>query len=176
MLRILILLAVAFCFLSNNKSIPWQENYKLTWTNFQGIPNANIEAAAITASGISFGYHVKKVNDKVESFKVEVVAHFYPEKSWVKTEKADNHILSHEQLHFDITELYSRKLRKAISEVSASQNVNTKLDEIHSKIVTDLNNFQNLYDSETDFSRNIEAQAKWQEFINNELESLKNYQ
>jgi hypothetical protein len=176
MTRIPILFTTILCFFINKESITWSENYKLSWGDFKCAPDMNSNAAAITASGLTFGYNVKKENDKVKSFKVEVEARFYPEKSWVKPEEEDNHILAHEQLHFDITELFSRKLRKVISEVSISQNINDKLDGIHAKIVVELNAFQNQYDIETDFSRNFVAQAKWQEFINNELDVLKEYQ
>lgn len=164
------------CFFKSDQSITWQVNQKLSWDNFKGKPDPNSDAAAVTSSGITFGYRLSRVNNLVESINVEATAHFYPEKSWVKSDEADNHILGHEQLHFDITELYTRKLRKAISEVVISQNVNNILDEIHSKIVTDLNNFENLYDSETDFSRDFETQAKWQVLIKRELEALKSYQ
>lgn len=176
MTRLPILFTVILYFFINQESITWRENYKLIWGDFKCAPDMNSSAAAITSSGITFGYNVKKENDKVKSFKVKVETRFYPEKSWVKPEEADNHILGHEQLHFDITELYSRKLRKAISEVSISQNINDKLDGIHERIVVELNGFQNQYDIETDFSRNFASQAKWQEFINNELDLLKDYQ
>lgn len=176
MTRIPLFVTIILCFFINKESITWSENYKLSWGDFKCAPDMNSNATAITASGITFGYNVKKENDKVKSFKVKVEACFYPEKSWVKSEEADNHILGHEQLHFDITELYCRKLRKAISEMSLSQNINDKLDKIHAKLVVELNDFQNQYDIETDFSRNFVSQAKWQEFINNELDVLKEYQ
>lgn len=175
MTRILILLFSILCFFKTDERIPWQESKKLSWDNFIGQPDSNSDAAAVTSSGITFGYRLSRVNNIIESIDTEATAHFYPEKSWVKPDEADTHILAHEQLHFDITELFTRKLRKALSEVTISQNVNEQLDAIHVKTVKDLNDFQNLYDSETDFSRDYDAQAKWQAYINSELDALKDY-
>ncbi|WP_223033904.1 DUF922 domain-containing protein [Hanstruepera marina] len=176
MIRILVFCIAALSFLKSDQSIPWQENYKLSWENFIGQPDPNSDAAAVTSSGITFGYRLSRVNNVIESIHVEVTAHFYPEKSWVKSNEADNHILAHEQLHFDITELYTRKLRKATSQVVVSQNANNELDAIHSRIVKELNDYQNHYDDETNYSRNHEAQAKWQKSIKEALEALKDYQ
>ena len=175
MTRVLFFIIVVLCFFKNDQSIKWQDNYKLSWSDFKGVPNKNSDAAAVTSSGITFGYRLSKVNDNVESINVELSAHFYPEKSWVKPNDADNHILGHEQLHFDITELHARKLRRAILEIALSNSIHEELDAIHLKMITDLNMLQNLYDNETDFSRNHESQVEWQNYIKRELETLKAY-
>ncbi|WP_250434092.1 DUF922 domain-containing protein [Hanstruepera flava] len=176
MFRILVFCLIPLFLLKSDQSIPWQKNYKLSWENFIGQPDTNSDAAAVTSSGITFGYRLSRVNNVVESIRVEATAHFYPEKSWFKPKEADNHILAHEQLHFDITELYTRKLRKATSQVTISQNANNELDAIHNKIVKELHDFQNQYDNETNYSRNHEAQAKWQKSIKEALEALNDYQ
>lgn len=176
MTRLLFLSLVFICCFTSDKSIEWDENQKLSWDNFLGQPDSNSDAAAVTSSGIVFGYRLSQVNNTIESIHVEVSAHFYPDKSWVKLNDANAHILGHEQLHFDITELFARKLRKASSEVMLSENVNDVLDVLHSRIVKELHAMQDLYDSESDYSRNPEKQTLWQSFVKKELEKLKDYQ
>lgn len=153
----------------------WSESYKLSWSDFKDAPDKSTSAVAVTASGITFGFSVKKTDDRVISFTSQVHAHFYPEKSWYKKEQADLHVLGHEQLHFDITELYARKFRQQIDRVKVSNSVRSQLKKLHNTINKELSQMQNRYDSETDFSRNVEAQATWQAYITAELNKLSKY-
>ncbi len=149
--------------------MPWKDSYQLTWADFKDAPNYNTNAAAITASGISFGFSIKQTDTKVIDFSTEVHAHFYPEQSWVKPEKANDHILSHEQLHFNITELHVRKFRYRISKLKVSNNIRKELKALQNTINVELKAFQGRYDTETNYSRNFEAQAQWKVYIAQEL-------
>lgn len=173
----MILVLCFVLFIQNDKEpvMPWKETYHLTWNDFKAKPKYNTSAVATTASGITFGFSIKKSDDRVISFTTEVHAHFYPEQSWYKPEWADTHILGHEQLHFDITELFSRKFRKRISLLKTTNDVNKRLKTIQKSINSELAAFQNQYDSETDFSRNIEAQLQWEIFVEKELKKLAYY-
>lgn len=155
--------------------IAWSEDYKLSWSDFKGKPKYSVNAAAITASGITFGFSIRESNKRIISFSTEVQAHFYPEKSWYKPELSNLHILGHEQLHFDITELYARKFRKRISLLKTSKDVANKLRSLHKTINKELSQMQDRYDNETDFSRNFDAQDQWQIFVNNELKKLQHF-
>ena len=116
MVRIVLLFLCFFCIQNDESVLSWDASYKLSWSDFKAKPNTNSSAVAITASGIIFGFSIKQTDkNKVVSFTTDVYAHFYPEQSWYKMKRANNHILQHEQLHFDITELYARKFRYRIS-------------------------------------------------------------
>ena len=151
--------------------IPWSESYMLVWSDFQGPPKVDSDAVATTASGITFSYSIKKTSVRVMSFQAQIYAHFYPEKSWYKPNHADNHILSHEQYHFNITELFARKFRQRVAQVEVSQSLSIKLDQIHQDINMELSEFQELYDAETNYSRNFEQQVIWQKRIDEALEN-----
>lgn len=175
MIRILLVIC---CFIGAQNDEPvlsWNESYKLSWSDFKAKPNKRVSAAAVTASGITFGFSIKQADDRVVSFQTEVNAHFYPEKSWVKSELADNHVLGHEQLHFNITELYARKFRQQISKLKTSQSIKTELRQLHKSINKDLEEMQNTYDAETNYSRSTDIQAKWELFITQELQKLSKY-
>ena len=162
------------CFLAiqDEPVISWAETYKLSWSDFKSEANNEVDAVALTASGISFGMSVRKSDNVVVSYKANIQAHFYPEKSWYNKDKADEHILAHEQLHFNITELYVRKFRQQIEAVKVSNNVREQLNTIHNQINKDISQMQIKYDAETNHSRNMEAQAKWQLYIEAELKKL----
>ena len=153
----------------------WSSDYKLQWSDFQGAPNNNSDAAATTASGITFSYRLSETDGNITDFVADVTAHFYPNKSWYKPEQVSNHILEHEQLHFDITELHARKLRQQISKLSVSNSVGNKLDALHVQILQELSTMQNNYDAASDFSRNREQQKFWNDSITEQLNTLNSF-
>lgn len=177
MVKILILICCLFCVQDNAPVLSWSASKTLSWEDFKAKPNLNDAAVAITASGITFKFSITKTDkNEVLSFTTNVHAHFYPEQSWYKIEQADSHILGHEQLHFDITELFARKFRYRISQLKLSNNIKSQLKKIHNDINTELSQMQNKYDSETDYSRNFESQTNWGNFISKELEKFSKYQ
>jgi predicted secreted Zn-dependent protease len=82
----------------------------------------------------------------------------------------------HEQGHFDITEIFARKLNKAMSAYHFNQNTYRKdLNKIYQDIIKEKDNMQDQYDHETNFSRNKEKQMEWLKKIQTMLEELKEY-
>ena len=157
-----------FCFVfvlnepfQNEEAILWDKSRKLTWEDFKGAPE-NTRAAAVTASGLTYEFSTTKKNNQVVDIDFTVSSHFYPSKSWYRPEVCDTVILGHEQLHFDITEVYARKFIKLLKAKKFSNNVKNEVKQIYNTINSELNDFQNLYDSETNFSRNREAQLAWE--------------
>ena len=171
MIRNLLLCVCLLMLHKDEVTIPWSESYMLAWSDFQGPPKEESDAVATTASGITFNYALKKSSKRIVSFQTQIHAHFYPEKSWFKPNLADNHILSHEQYHFNITELFARKFRQRVAQVELSQSISTALDQIHQDINLELSEFQEKYDLETNYSRDFEQQAIWQKKIEEGLEN-----
>jgi len=146
------------------EGILWDSGKRLTWSDFRGkIPPAAVPAAT-TASGISYKYSANLIHHEVE-LDFEVNAFFYPNESWYKPEICDDLILSHEQLHFDISELFARKMRDKLKRTSFSDNVKAEIRKIYKEILKELEDFQDLYDWETSFSRNAEKQLEWNKRI-----------
>lgn len=176
MVRILLLLCFLVYVQNDEPVLSWDASYKLSWSDFKAEPPVTDSAAAVTASGITFGFSIRQTDkNQVVSFTSDVHAHFYPEQSWYKIEVADDHILGHEQLHFDITELYARKFRYRISQLNVSNSIRKQLKKIHNDINKELSQLQNKYDDETDYSRNYESQAKWRIFIEAQLEKFSKF-
>lgn len=171
------LLFILCCFVcvQDEPVMSWNASYKLSWSDFKGQPNHKVSAVAITASGISFGFSVRETDDEVVGFTTEVFSHFYPEQSWYKPNLADNHVLGHEQLHFDITELHVRKFRQRISGLKVSNTIKNELRQLNKTINKELAIMQDKYDAETNYSRHLENQAKWKIYIADELNKLSKY-
>lgn len=159
----------------DDEVISWRDDIKLTWNEFKGAPKNNHSAVAVTASGITFEFSVNETDSRIVSFDAKVYAHFYPNKSWYVKKEGSDHILAHEQLHFDITELYARKFRKQIAQLKVTNNLKTELRALHSQINREVAIAQNTYDKESDNSVNREFQAKWATYVKQELAKLEAY-
>lgn len=172
MFRYPLLIFLLIIFQPAEESIPWSEDFRLEWSDFKGNPNKNSDAVAITASGLTFSFSARTTKSRLIDYSAKVEAHFYPKESWCKKELVDRIVLAHEQLHFDITELHARRFRKLVSERDFSLNIKKELTELQNRINKELKVFQNKYDSESDFSRNIDTQNHWEMFVNQQLNEL----
>lgn len=153
------------------EGVPWDVGKRLVWADFKGkVPPAAVPAAT-TASGISYTYSANLIYHEVK-LDYEVTAYFYPNESWYKKPLANDTILGHEQLHFDIAELFARKMRNRLDRTSFSDNVKAEVREIYQEILHELQEFQEAYDWETNFSRNVEKQLEWNAKIAKELQAV----
>lgn len=142
------------------EGVLWDAQKRLKWSDFKGKVPPAAEPAATTASGISYKYSANLIHHEVK-LDFEVNAYFYPNESWYKPEVCDDLILSHEQLHFDIAELFARKMRDKLQRTSFSENVKQEIRDIYRDILKELADFQDRYDWETGFSRNAQKQMEW---------------
>lgn len=150
----------------------WNEHKKLTWEDFKGKPIPSASFVASTNTGISFQYSYATKNTEVH---VEYSVHsfFYPEKSWFQPGKVNQHILNHEQGHFDISELHARMLRKNLAGKSFSKNIKSEIEKIYKEIEQKRQAMQVKFDAETDHSRNQEKEVIWEKYI---AKQLKDYE
>jgi len=136
--------------------IPWEKARPLTWNDFLApAPQETGNTAALTVTHLGFSYSI--VNGKL-SFRIE--CEFEKNKSWGQVK--NDWVLRHEQGHFDIAEIYARKLFKELSDYSFNQTTFEKdLGDIYQRIVNEKDEYQHLYDRETDHSRNTPKQEEW---------------
>lgn len=146
------------------EAILWSPEYRLSWEDFKGNPPASGRVAATTASGISYYFSSTETNG-VMDVDFTVRTYFYPQKSWYIPEICNEVILSHEQLHFDIAEMFARKMREQLEATRFTSNIKAEVREIYQQINKELAEFQRLYDKETDFSRNVAQQRAWNDAV-----------
>lgn len=171
---LLFVVAEGFSQLPENK-LTWQEQ-GLTWDDFKGVPDLENLFDANTNSGISYSWSLRSSEKEIE-FLYSVETYFYPDLSWAKPEKRSVGLLSHEQLHFDITELHARKLRKAMKnyKLPVQEKVKSELRKMYRDVEFSRKQMQEQYDLETDHIQNPMAQRTWEIFISSELEKLKDF-
>ena len=152
--------------------IEWSENQKLTWADFLDTADENDAVAdALTSYKIEIIPSNVKVDeqDRILNYKeLTVKANFYKYHSW-HIEKTDK-LLEHEQLHFDIAELFARKMRKEF--VKMQRENDSKFDsysKCYSRLWRECKEMQQLYDYETNHGREKEINLEWIEKIKLEL-------
>lgn len=154
--------AVFFIALLFNDSSPieWR---KLSWSDFRGESD-NKGHAAGSATDL-----ILQTNVKNGKFYFTVKAFFVPEKSFTITR--NEKVLAHEQVHFDITELFARKLRKELKPFEGCHPKNWyRVSKIYDSISVCLNEMQVQYDLETEHSLNEAMQQKWINYISTQLQ------
>lgn len=143
---------------SQSNKICWNENRKLTWDDFTVKSIDSSQNFSATTS------YEMKVKFKLNS----VIPYFIKDESWVLlSEKSSLDLLEHEKLHFDIVELFARKMRYEF-EISKENN----LEKIYDCNMLILKEFQHRYDRETNHGIIGSEQNCWIEFIKDELKKL----
>ncbi len=173
---VIVIIVLLFLSFNRQEEMVWNEAIKLSWRDFRGTPDYNKKAAAITASGISYNLSATVIKKGAVAINYDVKSFFYPNDSWYKKELANETVLLHEQLHFDITELHARKFRKILSERTFTENVKAEVREIYASINNELLTLQKQYDKATNYSIAKEKQLEWVEIIRKELIKYKDYQ
>jgi hypothetical protein len=156
--------------------IAWARDGRLAWTDFTG----KAPAASAEASGSCVGFDVswECTEDATLTFAVRAV--FDRSQSWVRAGSEDNALLDHEQRHFDLTEVFARRLRKRFTELKDScknpQGVRQILDAATIDMYREWGLANKKYDEETGRGTEARGQRAWDLRIREELDALKGFE
>ena len=151
-------------------TIIWNKNYKLKWSDFKG----NSEVTSFMAqSNCIFSYRAEpKTSNSILNLNIRLNACFDRRGSWVKTGQQKDPLLAHEQLHFDICEIYVHHLRNKI--LGATLNpmefdiqINLLFEEVWKAYLKK----QQQYDEETGHGIITDKQLYWEEEIRSQLKN-----
>jgi len=167
------------------KRIPWSQSRKLTNHDYKAVDPHKSKSAygALTHHKISISYTIS-----AGSIEYEVTEYFVPDSSWMKLytgpkitpqEKDINHYqatrgLSHEQGHFDLGEIYARRLSAALTHYGRKSNEDQLADTINT-LLKEMARVENTYDRETLHSQDSLAQDHWNHKIAQMLDSLSGF-
>lgn len=144
----------------HEKQIEWSNERKLTWFDFKRTPASdNNPFGAETNCVLALKSNSVNLFNKP---KIKVINSFYCDESWVKTKNLENQsLLEHEQMHFDLSEIYARKLRKIISESKFNAfNLVKESNKLFYEYFALNKERQILYDKETNHGENSLEQKK----------------
>jgi len=159
-----------------SQRIEWKEDRKLVWSNFKSTKNNQHGKDIVAYTHCGWIYSVVKSSNPKGAAKVNIETIFNEDKFWKDHTKITEYVLNHEQKHFDIAEIYARKIRKeVVSKIKTSGDYDRYFQTIYNRILQDYRNFQALYDGVTEHGMNKEKQSEYNAIISNELEQLKDY-
>lgn len=160
--------------ISEEEKIVWNEDRKLTWEDFRGVPSGPESFVASTNSGVSFSFSYKE-RDGVSEVSYVVASNFYPELSWYRPSRVSPYILAHEQMHFDISELCARKLRKALKSIPEDRDFKENSEVVYQANEAHRRELQEQYDTESDHSNIKEEEYKWRVYIAAQLKEYESW-
>jgi hypothetical protein len=153
------------------QSIPWQQHQPLTWNDFKGRPRRNTgEPSAVTDTGFR-----AQLECRADALDIRVAAEFYPNSSWVKIPRKSIELLHHEQGHFDLTELYARKMRKAIRDSKLGCEAEAAGKKILAQLDREWEKAEKQYDAATSDGTDPVQQKEASEKIAQELAELSRF-
>lgn len=155
-------------FQDNDNIITWTHSRRLTWDDFLGIYShdrtyevINIQKQNETEaarSRVAIALRFQCFDGKPKHI---IRAEFEKQNSWYIPKYKANDVLQHEQLHFDITEVYARKLQYKIDTMKnpCDKSAVVSVYQINEK---EFMAFTKKYDIETSHGVNKQKQAEWE--------------
>jgi len=176
LILMVIMFFLSFSFKKNDRVL-WHKRNIITWNDFRVVTQLSGNEKAITETHIS--NNGSKIKKDIIIFKIN--CYLSRNKSVVLNDVIEDNVISdnilkHEQGHFDITEIYARKIRRRLKKTIFTKNsFNNTVKSIWDKSLKELDAFQDLYDTQTEHSINKEKQAEWNKRIAQELAELDDY-
>jgi hypothetical protein len=153
--------------------IVWSATRKLDWKDFKGKPPGGTLGGALSA--ISHDYAAGCRDDALQT-RVQTI--FMPQQSWVTYRIASSGLASrvglvHEQIHFDLAEVYARRIRKLFRELrDPCPRSDAELMGMAEKVIKEHWAAQRRYDLETENGQLERRQNDWERKTAGELAAL----
>lgn len=158
-------------FLDYRKPISYEKVDSISFNDFVGYEFFREELYGSER----FAYVYVTIDAEINDDNVVVESFFHPSRSYVYNKKIKSDLLfTHEIYHFKIAELFARKIRRDITNLSVKEE--TKIEEILKKYRSEERNYQILYDKETFHSYVMQKQIKYQKEVDSLLYLLKKFE
>lgn len=150
------------------KEIVWQTGRRLRQADFKASTDSRPFEAA-TYSGIRYRAAGRPIDGAAQ---VRIETYFDCHNSYFKGSSVTT--LAHEQGHFDLSEIYARRLTKLLREqVTDTKDFELRHETLYRQLMTEWQTRQDQYDSEIYADRS--KQAGWLTRIEQELQTLQPY-
>jgi hypothetical protein len=144
----------------------------LSWDDFRMQYSPNAKYVAEVEVNFNISTRPTRFRDSVIT---EIHAYLDPDSSYVKPGRQTDSLLRHEQGHYQIAEIYARKLRKTISEMKYCPTYTDSVVRLYKSLHVEYRKFQVAYDVQTNHSLNRPQQAIWNMKIDSLLTAYSAY-
>ncbi|WP_400190282.1 DUF922 domain-containing protein [Hymenobacter sp. B81] len=144
----------------------WSAKRPLTWADFKARPASGDPLHAMTTANIG-----AKIGCQDYVFSSTVQATFTPAESWVKTpQTASAALLRHEQVHFDLTEVYARRMRQRLKATKFDcEKLQPAFNNLMKQTISEWQREQQRYDVESNHGLNLVQQQAWDQKVQQRL-------
>jgi hypothetical protein len=160
----LLLFTSATVFAQDVNKRSWDPANPLQWADFQGPVDPTSKFGAVTHSGMSYTWHRQVVNGQSQ-FTFTAQSFMDKSKSWVREGKRTDGLLSHERLHFDISEFFARKLLVAFQDYQYTNDYRNEIDKVHQQMADARKAMEEKYDAQANHGLNKLKQAEWDLYV-----------
>jgi len=169
---IILLLILTSAFQKDADRIEWSPTRLLTWADFKGKADKSSPYEAVTYTTIE----VRSLQLDEKQIEYIITNSFEKKSSWSKDKKSVG-LLKHEQLHFDISELVVRKMRKKLlsKKYKSIKEIQNFARDAFGECEKERKHLNVLYDKETNHSINKDKQKEWEDKIEAELGEFTEY-
>ncbi|WP_198172699.1 DUF922 domain-containing protein [Hymenobacter ginkgonis] len=153
-------------------TLRWSANRPLTVADFKGKAKPGEPHAALTSANINTG-----ASCRGNVFSGTARASFDPAASWVRdASRMTPALLRHEQLHFDIAEVYARRLRQQLAALHVPcDKLGSAFDQVSQAAYAAWAKAEDAYDRDTNHGLQHEQQARWEAQVKQELLDLADF-
>ncbi|MEE1943930.1 hypothetical protein VRU48_02345 [Pedobacter sp. KR3-3] len=148
---------------------------QLDWdTHFRGEPDSHSAYAALTVTTWHYSY-TSKIRDGHLSIDFKFAAGVDPTRSWVKRDRISNRKTSRQLLNHEQGHVYINFLLLKVGEIQipsqkyTTSNYKRLIVQTANRISDYYSAMQDRYDDETKHGSDLEAQARWDDFLRSEL-------
>ncbi len=169
-----ILMMTTFTILSYSQTIlinGQKSDGKLVWSDFTGKvdPSSSFDAFTTYRFKTSLG-SIRSVGNSVIIDGFDMILELDQKQTWAKKGKTTDKLLVHEQGHFNIGILHVREITQRFKATEFTlANFESQFNKILAEVTKKYNELKLKYDKETDHSKNLEQQEKWNAFFQKEL-------
>jgi len=171
------LISVPVLLLSFNQSKnekDWDVNSPLTWDDYLKPEKGTEDERSVSHTFCGERWVYKRLDSNSFNFKFKVKCVMVKKLSWVHPDYKTPALLHHEQLHFDLSEYFARKLLFALESAKYTSNFREEMKEVRHKVTLLRNDMQDKYDNQTNHSKNKNMQAKWDLYVKYLLDTNEN--
>ncbi|NQY66098.1 MAG: hypothetical protein HRT72_00015 [Flavobacteriales bacterium] len=153
--------------------ITWSENTKISSSDFEGMPSDHSQSPNHLGTFIDKSFDMKE-----GKIVISIIAKVNRFDSWKTDSSISSDNLAFQQGHFNITELFARKLRETVSEETFGNSFKSSADLFSKQFISNYEEmlaYQNSYEMATNHGRNLNKCNKWVNKLQNKLYEMNEY-
>lgn len=149
--------------------IQWCEDCYLSWDDFKGVDYRKNDFKGNAHCTILILGYPQDIDGKIN---MNVINLFIKAKS-SKSDAVNKQLLEHEQIHFNISEYYTRLIRFYLTNISFDSR--REAQNFVNLIIRMYNNVQDQFEMETEHGNSLIIQNKWKIDIDCKIKELNSY-